>query len=331
MNFNFALVGAVLATTSFSVMPVSASADTMDVTYFTVAENGDPDFSTNPNPCCATFYTNEVQSALGPGGLPVYNPSYGGPALSSVNGAGELTWWSPSQNPYVVETGAGTVTLPYANYNFFPPSGTGANDLNGFQAAIFSGTLVVPSAESVTFSLGSDDNSFLALGNQIIAQNGGIHGLSVGSVVTSILDPGSYALTLFYLDRHITGAGLYFSLDTQGVSITAPVPATPLPSTWLLFLSGCVGLGCLSLSGDRKNAAALAACIGFDLSTCAGHSEMGSSSVGSSSGARELLTRFDTGHRCNKSSGAGLSSSRPAAPLSHGSKSFSASRTGMRS
>jgi hypothetical protein len=33
--------------------------------------------------------------------------------------------------------------------------------------------------------------------------------------------------------------------------------------------------------------------------------------VGSSSGARELLTRFDTGHFCRIFSGAGLSNSRP--------------------
>jgi hypothetical protein len=54
-------------------------------------------------------------------------------------------------------------------------------------------------------------------------------------------------------------------------------------------------------------------------------------SVGSSAGAFELLTRFDTGQRCNTSSAAGWSSSMPARPFSHGSKSFSASRTGMRS
>ena len=53
--------------------------------------------------------------------------------------------------------------------------------------------------------------------------------------------------------------------------------------------------------------------------------------VGSSTGAFELLTRFETGQRCNKSSGAGCSSSIPASPLIHGSKSRSASMTGMRS
>ena len=42
-------------------------------------------------------------------------------------------------------------------------------------------------------------------------------------------------------------------------------------------------------------------------------------SVGSSSGARELLTRFETGHFCSTSPRAGLSNSIPALPVSHGS------------
>ncbi len=53
--------------------------------------------------------------------------------------------------------------------------------------------------------------------------------------------------------------------------------------------------------------------------------------VESLAGAFELLTRFDTGQRCNTSSAAGRSTSRPALPSSHRSKSLTASRTGMRS
>lgn len=42
-------------------------------------------------------------------------------------------------------------------------------------------------------------------------------------------------------------------------------------------------------------------------------------SVGSSSSARELLTRFDTGHFCNRSLAAGFNNSMPASVRSHGS------------
>src|SRR5271170_6379788 len=48
------------------------------------------------------------------------------------------------------------------------------------------------------------------------------------------------------------------------------------------------------------------------------HKGTRSISVGSSSGARELFTRFDTGHRCSRSFGAGLSNSRPVLPFKYG-------------
>jgi hypothetical protein len=44
-----------------------------------------------------------------------------------------------------------------------------------------------------------------------------------------------------------------------------------------------------------------------------------SMSVESLSSARELFTRFDTGHFCRRSFGAGLNNSTPASPVSQGS------------
>jgi fibro-slime domain-containing protein len=233
--------------------PASAAV-TMSATYYTVAESGDPDFNTNP--CCNSLYTNEVKGTLGPNGLPVYNPGYGGPTLYDVNSQGELTWWSPSLNSNVTKTGTGSVTLPFSNYNFFPPNGTGSNDGSGFQAAIFRGVLNVPTTESVTFSFGADDDSFLALDNTIISQEGGIHGVSAAPVTTSVLTPGSYDLTLFYTDRHETGAGLYFSLDTSGVTISTGVPEA---STWAMMLIGFAGLGFAGYRQSKKTSMALAA------------------------------------------------------------------------
>jgi hypothetical protein len=223
---------------------------TMNATYYTVAESGDPDFNTNP--CCSSYYTNEIKGTLGPDGLPVYNSSYSGPTLYDVNSKGELTWWSPSQNSNVTKTGTGTITLPFANYSFFPPNGTGSNDGSGFQAAIFRGVLNVPTLESVTFSFGADDDAFLALGNTIISQEGGIHGVSAAPVTTSVLTPGSYDLTLFYTDRHESGAGLYFSLDTAGVTISTGVPEA---STWAMMLIGFAGLGFAAYRQTKKTTA----------------------------------------------------------------------------
>jgi fibro-slime domain-containing protein len=239
----------------------------MTATYYTVAgsyngpDTGDSDFQTNP--CCiGSPYTNEVTNTLGPDGLPVYNPGYnsptganpGAPTLYDVNGKGELTWWSPAQNSHVVYTGTGTVSIPYDNPNFYAPNGIGTNgDGNGFQTAIFRGELVVPTTESVQFTFGADDDAFLALGNTVISQEGGIHGVDEAPVTTSILDPGTYDLTLFYADRHTTGAGLYFSVDTSGVTVTPPpVSGTPEPSTWLLMFAGIGGIGLMLRQAKQK-------------------------------------------------------------------------------
>jgi hypothetical protein len=254
---NFLIGSVVVASVIGASLAARADTVSLSATYFTVAESGDPDFNTNP--CCSSFYTNEVQRTLGPSGLPVYNASYGGPQLFDVNSHGELTWWSPgtgpNQNPNVVQTGTGTVTLPFNNGNFFPPNGTGSNDANGFQAAIFRGTLVVPTKEAVTFSFGADDDSFLALGNTVISQEGGIHGVSAAPVTTQVLDPGSYQLTLFYTDRHESGAGLFFSLNTDGVTIS---PSVPEPSTWAMMILGFCGVGFMAYRKKSKPAFSLA-------------------------------------------------------------------------
>ena len=232
--------------------------------YFTVNETKDADFNTEA--CCiapSDAYTNEALPGLGPDDLPVYNVNYnsGDPNdpyktnIQDVNSKGEITWWSPTDNPNVTATGSGVVTLPYDNESLYPPNGTGSSDYNGFQTAIFSGELVVPTEEQVQFSFGADDDAFLALNGQIISQEGGIHGDAAAPVVTPTLDPGTYSLDLFYADRHNSGAGLYFSVNTADVTV-APISGAPEPAEWLLLMLGVGGLGLAFRRRSRSEALA---------------------------------------------------------------------------
>src|SRR5262249_27351999 len=161
-------------------------------------------------------------NTLGPTGLPVYNTGLSdGPGLLDVSATGELTWWTPGAN--VTSTGTTTLTLPVLQ-NMFAPNGTGTSDANRFQTAILTGNLVVSQQqETVTFHLESDDDAFLAIDNAVIGQVGGVHPLAGGNFST-VLNAGTYALSIFYADRHQEEAKLDFSVITPDVSINAPVP-----------------------------------------------------------------------------------------------------------
>jgi hypothetical protein len=259
------LVVAVMALAPFAAR---AGTTTMSVIYYTIAET-DQDMGHLPG----GTYTNEVQTRLGPNGLPVLNTTTYGctsdcfttmPLPMDLTANGEITWWSPSLNKGgsggvsdVVQTGTGTIMLPYHNANFYPPNGTGPNDASGFQAAVFSTTLTVPSTESITFNVGSDDVSFVYLDGSVVCQLGGVHGDFAGSCISSTLTPGSHTLQVFYSDLARVGAALTFGITTPGIS-GAPMPATPVPPSILLTVAGlaCIGvfLGYRAWRAPRRNA-----------------------------------------------------------------------------
>jgi hypothetical protein len=82
--------------------PARAGVITMAVTYYTIAEN-DQDM----NHLATGVFDNEVQSELGPDGLPILNTAAYGctsgcftdtPLPEDLTASGEITWWSPGLN-----------------------------------------------------------------------------------------------------------------------------------------------------------------------------------------------------------------------------------------
>jgi hypothetical protein len=79
---------------------VAHADNTLNITYFTISAS-DPDAGT----LCCGVSDNEVQSLLGPDGMPVLNTGMtGAPVPTDVNsGTGELTYWDPSLNSHVTQ------------------------------------------------------------------------------------------------------------------------------------------------------------------------------------------------------------------------------------
>jgi PEP-CTERM motif len=222
--------------------PVTA---TLSATYFEVPDGSDPDFNTNSTPNVA------LGSALGSDGLPVATSPFG---VNDIGPGNQITWWSPTLNSNVTETGTGTINLPYSS-NMFAPNSTGTNDESFFETAFFKGNFTLSAPGTVTFSLGSDDDSFIYVDGVLIGQNPGVHSVTNVSFTSGELPAGPNSIEVFYDDRQNVAASLSLSLETTGVIIT---PGTPEPSTWVMMLVGFAGLGFAGYRGSRKSAAGAA-------------------------------------------------------------------------
>jgi len=217
----------------------AAQADTVTATlaahYFEVPDGSDPDFNLYSTPVVA------AGSSLGPNGMPV---ATGG--VNDINPiTGELTWWSPALNSHVHATGTGTISLPYAS-DMYPLNSTASEnngDFSNFETAYFTGSFTLASAGTVTFQLGSDDDSFIYVDGKLFGQNPGVHGVTNVDFTSPTLSAGSHDIEVFYADRENSGAYLSLNLLSDGVVITPTAPGAPEPATWALMMLGVGGMG----------------------------------------------------------------------------------------
>ncbi len=202
---------------------------TLSATYYEVAAGSDLDYGHFSTPNLT------LGSTLGPNGLPVATTPYG---VNDVDPAtGEIEWWSPALDSNVVYTGRGTITLPYDS-DMYAPNSTGGDDTFDFETAVFKGVFDLASSGTVSFTLGSDDDSFLYVDGVLIGQNPGVHSVSSVEFTSGTLQAGPHTLEVFYADRDVTGAHLSLSSDSNiGIS------GAPEPATWAMLIVGLAGLG----------------------------------------------------------------------------------------
>jgi fibro-slime domain-containing protein len=195
--------------------------------------------------CCGAHYNNEVLGTL-VNGRPVYNTGYGGVAITQLNGDGTLAWWNSAQltssnNPFT--------TNPAGSYSasIFPPNGTGGSNSSAFQTAIFSLNLLANTSYTLTYT--GDDDVFVALGNQVISQDGGVHAAGQSNTVTFNTGAANSPLSIFFADRYQVDSSLSFTVEAAAVP--GPVVGAGIPGL-LMALGGIVAWR------RRRNQAAVA-------------------------------------------------------------------------
>jgi len=212
----------------FGVLAFCAPANAVQINgtvdYYTHAPGGD--FG-NQASCCGHF-ANEVTGTL-VNDRPVYNPGYGGPVpLTQVDGDGRLLWWEgqPSSSSAFSTNLAGTYSAV-----IFPPAG---NNLSAFQTAIFSLSLMANTTYTLTYT--GDDDVFVALGNQIISQDGGVHAAGEqNNQVTFNTGLGNSPLKIFFADRLQVDSSLAFTIEAAAVP--GPIVGAGIPGL-LMALGG---------------------------------------------------------------------------------------------
>lgn len=110
--------------------------------------------------------------------------------------------------PYLTQSVA-QISYPSTNGAF---AGSGRADNVG---AVFSGFVTVPALDYYTFYLASDDGSRLLIGNTVVVNNDGLHGMEERSGVIG-LRPGTHAIRIEFFER-TGGAGLIASLEGGGL------------------------------------------------------------------------------------------------------------------
>jgi fibro-slime domain-containing protein len=146
-------------------------------------------------------------------------------------------WWDPSYEVFSRVDSDADLQSNFAS-SWFPVDTGLPGDPYDF-AVHWSGQFYVDSDQNYTYSMGSDDDSWLFIDNQLVLDLGGVHGMTYNNY-TVYLTEGYHDIDIFFAERHTVQSGFQLNYFSD-------LEPDPIPEPTTIFLMGFGLLGLLGL------------------------------------------------------------------------------------